>query len=184
MVSNETFEEFRARVLKVSSPRQSKRTGTFSSKSLIRKIRRENPEAKCLSEDNYSRMIRRINELLIEDLFKGYPIELPYNMGNIAIYSRMGKIYKKDDKLVRTMPIDWNATLKLWHKDSKAAENATVVRNLPAKIYRIKYHTKRVGYKNQQYYKFIPCRTLKQQLKELLINNIDVPAYEHGIYID
>lgn len=180
----ETFKEFRARILKVSSPRHSKDTKTFNSKSLIRKIRKENSEAKCLSEDDYSRMIRRINELLIEDLFKGYPIELPYNMGSIAIYSRMGKIYKKEGKLIRTMPINWDSTLKLWHQDAKSAEKAIVLRDLPSKVYRIKYTPKRVGYKNQQYYKFIPCRTLKRQLMELLTNNIDVPAYEHGVYID
>lgn len=178
------YSEFRAKVLKVSSPRQTKQTNTFNSKFLIRSIRKNHPEAKVLTEDAYSRMMRRIGELLIEDMFKGHPIKLPYNMGEIAIYSNMGKIYKREGKLIRTMPINWDNTLRLWHSNSKAAENHTLVRDLPSKVYRIRYKTERVGYKNRQYYKFIPNRTLKLQLKELLINQIDIPAYEYGIHID
>lgn len=176
------YKDFRARVLKLSSPRTSKSTRTYVSKEIIRSVRKKYPKSKIVDEDTYSKIIRRINELLIEELFKTAKITLPYNMGYIMLYSNEGKIYEQDGKLVRTMPVNWDNTLQLWHDNSKAFEKRTLLRDLPHRVYRVKYVTRKVGFKNQQYYIFKPCRELKTKLKNLLNNNIDIPSYEHGIY--
>lgn len=176
------YKEYRARVLKISSPRNSKPTRTYVSKDIIRSIRKGNPKARIVDEDTYSKLIRRVNELLIDELFSTAKITLPYNMGDILIYSNTGKIYEHDGKLVRTMPVKWDETLRLWHSNKKASENHTLLRDLPKKVYRIKYSPKKVGFKNQQYYIFKPCRDIKLKLKSLLENNINIPAYEHGVY--
>lgn len=179
---NDSFQEFRARVLKISSPRNSKSTHTYVSKEIIRNIRKQYAKAKVVDEDTYSKIIRRINELLIEELFNTAKISLPYNMGDIALYSKDGKIYEDNGKLVRTMPVKWSESLKLWYTNPKALEKKVLIRDLPQRIYKIRHICKQVGFKNQQYYTFKPCRDLKLKLKKLLENNINVPAYEHGIY--
>jgi len=177
-----SYNEFRARVLKLSSPRNSKPTRTYVSKDIIRAIRRSDPRAKIVDEDTYSKIIRRINELLVEELFRTAKITLPYNMGEIYLCCNTGKIYEHEGKLVRTMPINWDSTLRLWHSNAKASEKKTLLRDLPKKVYRIRYSHNKVGFKNQQYYVFKPCRDIKLKLKNLLENNINIPAYEHGVY--
>lgn len=176
------YKEFRARILKVTSPRTSKPTRTYISKEIIRNVRKSDPKARIVDEDTYSKLIRRVNELLVEDLLNFAKISFPYNMGDIVLYCKEGKLYEVDGKLVRTMPIKWEETLKLWYDNPKALEKHTLLRDLPKKIYKIKYDTKRVGFKNQQYYTFKPCRELKLKLKKLLEANINIPAYEHGVY--
>ena len=179
-----SYIEFRAGILKVTCPRRTKPTSTLTSKIIIRSIRNKYPKSKVVSEDTYSKIIRRINELLIEELLQGQIINLPYNMGNIILTSKQSKVFMKNGKLVRTAPINWEETLKLWYENSKAFNKKIRVRNLPSTIYRIRYCKSRVSFKNQQYYRFIPCRTLKLKLKELLNNNIGVPAYEYGIHFN
>lgn len=183
-ITENSYSKFRADILKIASPRHTKPTSTLTSKMIIRSIRKTYSESRIVSEDTYSKIIRRINELLIEELFKGQIITLPYNMGNIILTSKMSKIFMSNGKLVRTAPINWSETLKLWYNNSKAYNNKTKVRDLPTTIYRFRYTKSKIGFRNQQYYKFIPCRTLKLKLKELLNNNIGVPAYEYGIHFN
>ena len=177
-----SYAEYRSSVLKLKESRQTKKTKTFHSKYIIRNIKRKHLELKSLPEDVYSKMIRRINELLIEELLQGKVIKFPYLMGSLSIYSNESKMYLKDNKLIKTAPVKWNETLKLWYADTKAKDKKVLIKDSYIKIYKVVYKTRKYSYKNRIHYKFKTCRSLKNIIKNTLNNNINIPSYEHTIY--
>lgn len=102
-------------------------------------------------------------------------------MGIIRITSLKSEIYIKDDKLKRTTVVNWGKTLRLWHENEKARAKKSLVRDVPQTIYSIKWYWRELGFKNQQYYKFLPCRALKLKLKDI-INSKGVPSYERRTF--
>lgn len=179
-MDSNNFKEYRAEVLKLHKPRCSKDTTTLYSKEIIRRIKRNTKVD--IDEDTYSKLIRRINELLIDCLFEGESITLPHKMGFITIYQYETKVTFNDGKLKRNMPIDWNKTLLAWHNNKKLESAKTLVRCLPGKVFSIKYTVPRGSYKNQYFFMFKPAKQLKQRLKEQINTNKGVPAYEYRFY--
>lgn len=175
---NSSYNEFRAEILKLSKPKRFKTTKTLHSKYIIRSVRKQYKESRILPEDTYSQLIRRIHELLIQELFENGSLKLPYRMGTVHITSLESKTYIVDGELIRTTPVNWKDTLKLWYSNEKARAKKVLLRDTPHIVYTIKWSRSRVGFKNQQYYKFLPCRALKLKLKEV-VNTKGVPSYEH-----
>lgn len=176
-----SYNEFRAEVLKLSQPKKFKITKTLHSKYIIRSIRKKYKESHIVSEDIYSQIIRRINELLIPNLFENGSLKLPHKMGMIRIMSYKSDVYIKDGELKRTTSFKWKETLALWHENEKARAKKILIRGTPQPIYSIKWYWRELGFKNKQYYKFIPCRALKLKLKDI-INSKGVPSYERRTF--
>lgn len=174
------FSEYRKHILKVKEPRRSKETSTMVSKTIIRNIKKYYDIS--LQEDLYSKLIRYVNQLLSETLFEGSTIKFPYNMGFISLYKYKTGVIVNDGKLKRTMPIDWDKTLKAWYNNPKLKANKVLVRNLPGHIHRIQYTVPKGSYKHQTLYTFKPSRVLKNKLNKILQENKEVPAYEYGFY--
>lgn len=179
-----SYEEFRASILKISEPRKTKSTKTFYSKFIIRAVKRGHSELKSMSEDTYSKIIRRINELLIEELLEGNVIKFPYNMGTLAIYSNSSDMYMKDGIFIKTAPVKWKETLKLWYTDSRAREKKVLLKDSYKKIYKVTYKTRLISYKNRYKYTWNTSRHLKLIIKNRLNNNIDIPSYERELYFN
>lgn len=178
---NQTYNDFRADVLKLTKPKRFKPTKTLYSKHIIRSIRKKYEKSHIVPEDIYSQLIRRVNELLLDELFTRGSLRLPHHMGVIRIIVRKSSVYIEDGKLMRTTTVNWKETLKLWYENPKARDKKSLVRDVPQNVYRIRWNWVKTGFRNQQYYTFKPCRALKLKLKDI-INTKGVPSYERSIY--
>ena len=70
-----------------------------------------------------------------------------------------------DGKLKTNLPIDWNATTKLWYEDEEARRRKQKVRIETPEIFRVFYKKTTANYNNKMYFQFITNRTLKLMLK-------------------
>lgn len=116
-------------------------------------------------------------------LYESFDFNMPHRMGRLAIRKKkLTPWIDKNDKVVNPLPVDWKATNELWDTDSVAKEKKTLVRhyNKHSKGYVAKwyYSTKTATFKWKSAYVFIPCRTAKQKLAEILKDpNSDVDYY-------
>lgn len=82
-------------------------------------------------------------------------------MGRLEI-RKYPTIITTDGKKVKTnLPIDWQATLKLWYEDEECMKNKQLVRiNIP-EIFRVHYNRNKANYNNKSFYQFSTNRELK-----------------------
>jgi hypothetical protein len=174
------FSNFRKEVLKVAKPRTSYISGSLGVKQAYKYYQKHRPkESKYVLKDSqYYKIIRGINELLIEELYNANIIKFPYRMGYIELKEYNPKVEFRDGKLHNTYYIDWNATLQLWFEDEYSKDNKILVRKRGDKIYRLLYlKGKKAKYNNKIFFKFRFHRSLRQKIKEQVINN-NINAYK------
>ena len=175
------MNEFRREVLKVDKPRKSKETKTLNNYQIYSNIIKKNPYLSYIDKYKFVKIIRKVNQLLAEELLKYGCLQLPLKLGKLIISVYESKILYIDKNLIRTTHVNWDKTLDLWENNDKAKEKKTLVRDLPQNIYRVRWI--REGVKNTRCYTFKTCRSLKLKLKEK-INKEGVPAYEYGVCIN
>jgi hypothetical protein len=61
-------------------------------------------------------------------------------MGTLEIRKKPARVSIVDGKLVTNLPIDWDATLKLWYEDKESFENKTLVRVESEEIFKVYYN--------------------------------------------
>jgi len=61
-------------------------------------------------------------------------------MGSLEIRKKPSRISIVDGKLVTNLPIDWDATLRLWYEDKESFDNKTFVRVENEEIYKVYYN--------------------------------------------
>lgn len=164
----ETFKEFRGRVLKRSCKRQSKIRkciGVYDAYKYIRKNKWYNI-GRPLTEHEFYSIIRDINQLLAEELSKGNTVTFPYRMGALELRKSKRGTSIKNGKLNITYPINWDATLKLWYKDKEAMQDKILVRDENNTVYHIRYNKYKAVYNNKIYYHFAVNRIIRQNLRD------------------
>ena len=165
------YNEFAKEVKKVTSKRTHKVSGSLGVKDAYNHYRKNRPKEKkfAITESDYFKIIRMLNEVVASQLSKGYEIKLPYRTGSLLV--ERFKIEPKIDengKLVFRAPIDWDATLKLWYESPEDKENKTLVKTEKRDIFKVVYNKKNVNYNNNSLIMFSPTRTLKTKIKEEL----------------
>ena len=116
-------------------------------------------------------------------LYDSFDFIMPHRMGMLAIRKKkLTPWIDENNNLVNPLPVDWKTTMDLWDTDPVAKEKKTLVRhyNKHTKGYVAKwyYTTKNATYKWKSAYAFIPCRTAKQMLAEVLKDpNNDIDYY-------
>jgi hypothetical protein len=131
----------------------------------------------------YSKIIRYIHSLLKESLLSTGSIDLPYGLGRFEIKSHNGVIYMKDNKVKRSMAVNWEETLKYWFSNENGEKKKILIYNKQGPIYRVVWVRKKLRTKNLVYYSFNTSRTLKKELKQQILNK-GVPAYEQRFHND
>ena len=116
----------------------------------------------------YSKVIRKVNELLCQQFLKGYDIELPHRLGKIQLVKVKSKYEFDGDKIKTNQYVDWDATLKLWFEDNESKNKKLLVRHTVKEKFIITYNKKTANYKNQFFYAFRPTRGFKLLLKEAI----------------
>ena len=175
------FKEFIKEVKKVNNERHHKVSNSYGSKDAFhyyRKIRPDNSEY-VLTDCQYLRIIRLINDQLRTNLIEGKDVILPEKMGRLELRKHTNKIAFKEGKLKITNPVDWNATLKLWYDNPISKNKKQLVRQETQETFRVNYNKSKANYNNKIFYDFYTNRELKLGLKKnIKLNKID--AFKYG----
>lgn len=162
------YREFKQEVQKVDKSRIHKVTGSigvYQSYKWIRKHKWLNI-GRPLKEGEFYRIVRRINSYLAEELSRGREIRLPHRMGSLEIRKRPTRVAIVDGKLVTSLPIDWDKTLKLWYEDKEAFDNKVLVRIETEEVFKVYYNKQNANYNNKSFYEFKPNREIKRKLSK------------------
>jgi hypothetical protein len=174
------FEDFIKDIKKVNKERHCTVNNSYGSKDAFRFYRKIKPtDSKyVLTDCQYLKIIRLINNVLRESLIQGNDVLLPEKMGRLELRKR--SIYKKfkDGKLKTNSPIDWNATLKLWYENPICKEKKQLVRQDIEELFKVYYNTTKANYNNKTFYEFLINRDIKVGLKKnIKLNKIDAFTY-------
>lgn len=159
--------EFLKEVKKVNGPREHEVRGSLGVYDAYKWYRKNKPHDKkyVLTESQYFSIIRKVNLALRDELFKGGDIKFPCRMGSIEIRKYLPTITTDGKKVKTNLPIDWNATLKLWYEDKQSYDEKFLVRINVPEIYRVYYNKTLANYNNKSFYQFTPNRELKLGIK-------------------
>lgn len=162
-----TYDNFKKTVLNVEGPRVHKITNSIGVYDAYKWIRKNKwlDIGTPVSEHDFYKIIRSINEQLILLLLSGGNLQLPQRMGTIELRKRPVVYDIKSGKLKVSAPIDWDRTLKLWYEDEESFNKKTLVKMEEKEIFQIYYNKSKATYKNKSFYQFRPNRDLKVQLK-------------------
>lgn len=163
-------EEFIREVRRLNDTRVHKVTGSIGIYQAYKYIRKHKwfNIGRPLKEGEFYRIIRGINSYLAEELSKGKEIKLPHRMGTLEIRKRPTRVAIVDGKLVTNLPIDWDATLKLWYEDKESFDNKTLVRVENEEVYKVYYNKKDANYNNKSFYEFRPNREIQRNLTKYI----------------
>lgn len=161
------MDEFRKQVLKVKGPRKHKihnSYGVYDSYKYIRK-NKWMEIGHPVTEHDFYRVIREVNNNLAYLLSYGVDISLPHHMGRLEVRKYDANIHIKDGKVITNLPIDWDRTLKLWSEDEKAYEERVLVKMEEKEIFKVYYNRGKAIYNNKGFFDFKVNRDLKKKLK-------------------
>lgn len=172
-------KEFIKKVKKVDSPRVHKVHKSFGVYDAYKWYRKNKPNDKkyVLTESQYFKIIRNINNALRELLILGYEVPLPERLGKLEVRKYPVLITKDGDKIKTNLPIDWNATLKLWYEDDQLFKDKYLVRVNTPELFKIFYNKSSANYNNKSYYQFSANRELKRGIKNATKENPYFDAY-------
>lgn len=162
------MDEFRRQVLKVNGPRKHKIRNSFGTYDAYKWIRKNKwlDIGIPVSEHDFYRIIRTVNNEIANMLSKGQDMNLPHQMGRLEIRKYDAKITIVNNRVITNLPIDWDRTLKLWSEDEEAYKNRTLVKMEEKEIFKIYYNKGKANYTNKSFIYFDVNRELKKQLKK------------------
>lgn len=121
-------------------------------------------------EHDYYAIIRTVNKVLISKFLTTGLIRLPERMGDVVLRKYPSKITINKGKVQTNLPIDWNATLKLWSEDKESYKNKVLIKREEKEIFKILYDKSKALYNNKSFYNFNLNRSAKIALKRQLKN--------------
>lgn len=162
------MDEFRKQVLKVDGPRVHRINNSFGVYDSYKYIRKNKwfDIGQPITEHQFYSIIRRVNNLLAEELLHGHDINLPCRMGTIEVRKYDARISIKEGKIKTNLPIDWDRTLKLWSEDEEAYKERTLIKMEEKEIFKVLYNRIKANYNNKSFYEFNINRDLKRRLKQ------------------
>ena len=162
------YQEFRSEIQKAGEHRVHKVTGSTGVYDAYKWIRKNKwlDIGRPLKEGEFYRIIRKINQYLADELSNGHEIRLPHRLGTLELRKRPTRVEIVDNKLVTTLPIDWDATLKLWYEDEEAYLNKTLVRVENEEVFKVYYNKGYANYNNKTFYTFKPNRELQRNISK------------------
>ena len=172
-------QEFTNSIKRVTDSRKHKVTGSLGVYDAFKWYRKNKPSSKdyVVTESQYFTIIRRINEAMREELILNGDLLFPCRMGRLEIRKYPAIITTEGKKIKTNLPIDWDATLKLWYEDQESLDNKTLVRVNVPEIFRVYYNKAKANYNNKSFYQFSVNRELKKLLKHAIKNNPGFDAF-------
>ena len=173
-------EEFKTIIKKAKGPHNHKvknSLGVYDAYKYYRKIRPKFKEY-VLTESQYFAIVRRINEALREEFVNGDDLIFPYRMGVLEIRKYPAIITTEGKKIKTNLPIDWDATLKLWYEDEECRDSKTLVRVNVPELFKVYYNKYKATYNNKAFYQFSTNRELKRMIKHAIKTNPSFDAFD------
>jgi hypothetical protein len=172
-------QQFVSKVKNVKGPREHKVTGSWGVYDAYKWYRKHKPSDKkyILTESQYFSIIREINNRLRDSFVKGNDIKLPCRLGRLEVRKYPAVITSDGNRIKTNLPIDWDATLKLWYEEPKYYEEKFLVRVNVPEIYRVYYNKATALYNNKSFYQFSPNRELKKGLKHSIREDSSFDAF-------
>lgn len=160
--------EFINNIKKVKGSRKHKVSGSNGVYDAYKYIRKNKwfDIGKPISEHDFYTIIRQVNNLLVDELIKGNDIKLPHKLGKLELRKYEKKVSFINGRLCTNLPIDWDATLRLWAEDKEAYKEKILVRAEEKEIFKILYNKSKANYNNKSFYEFDANRDLKRKLKQ------------------
>lgn len=181
--NQKTYAEYRSKVLSSNGPHIYTVTNSYGVYDYYKYYRHNRPKDRSyykMNEKQYYKLIRTVNEYLIDLLFKNMRVELPDNFGELIIQRRDATVSYKNGKVKTNRPVNWEETLKLWFEDSEAERNKTLVRWDVNNVTTIDYKKVYAKFPNKAFYEFQIVRKLKRRLSSLLAET----GFETPFFVD
>lgn len=161
-------KEWLAKIKKIHNTKTHTTPKSINIKLIFQELRRHNFYNKGkVTEQQFYAIIKEVNELLAAQLCQGLTIKLPYGLGCIESYKYNNPIKFKEGKLIVKRPIDWKATLNLWHSDSDSYNQKILIRREWQTMIKIKWNRLGCKCKNIKYFSFKPARSLVHKINVL-----------------
>lgn len=167
------LDEFRKRVIRAEEDKHHfKVTNSNGTKEAWRWIKKNNwlNIGQPISERELGLIVKTINLALQDQLLDGKDVLFPNRMGRLEVRKFKAKLEYVDNKLVTTLPVDWNRTIQLWWEDEESYKLKRLVRYEASDRFSIYYNKEYANYANKTYYKFTPVRPFRIKLKNKIIN--------------
>lgn len=166
------MNQFRKNILKVTDSRKHKVRGSYGIYDSYKWIRKNKwlNIGQPLTEHQFYKIIRTINNYLGDSLIQGHDIHLPCSMGTLETRKYDVSFKFENGKVKTNLPIDWDKTLKLWAEDEEAFKEKTLVKMEEKEIFRVYYNRAKADYNNKSFYEFNINRDLKIRLKHKIKN--------------
>lgn len=176
-----SFKEFLKEVKNVKKERHHKITNSYGSKDAFHYYRKIRPQETkyVLTDCQYLAIIRQINNHLRNFLIEGKDVLLPERMGRLELRKYANSIKFEEGKLKTNLPVDWNATLKLWYDNPSSKIKKQLVRQENVDTFRVFYNRNMANYNNKTFYEFDLNREIKVGLKNNIKQN-KIDAFKHG----
>ena len=174
------YNEFLKDIKKVSNERHHKVNNSYGSKDAFHYYRKIKPNDSkyVLTDCQYLKIIRLINDELRKSLIEGKDVLLPERMGRLELRKSKNSIKFVDGKLKTNLPVNWGATLKLWYDNPSSKNKKQLVRQETIETYRVYYNKNKANYNNKSFYEFSTNREIKVGLKKnIKLNKIDAFTY-------
>lgn len=153
-------------IKKVRGPR-AKRAKAFPRRKLYEDSLPRLPEG--MGYMAWRRLVRMINEEMVEDLLAGKVVKLPHRMGSLSIRRKDRKVKMGDDgKPYVNTPIDWGATVRLWAEDADARSRKTLLHHESRHVYAVLWTKDNISYLSENRITFRVARPVKLRIKERL----------------
>ena len=178
---NMTLEQYRSS--KVNPVRKYAVNNSYGVYDYYKYYRHNRPKDRSyykMNEYQYYKLIRTVNEYLIDLLFKDSRVSLPNHLGEIIIRKSAITVKIENGKVKTNRPINWEATIRLWFEDPEAERNKTLVRWEPDELYGIEYKKNGAIFPNKSFYDLQILRRIKQRLSSLLAEK----TYDTPFFID
>lgn len=170
----DSYSKFKSSILHLQDKRIHKVTNSLGVYDAYKYIRKNKwfDIGRALTEHEFYQIIRKINNLLANELCNGEDVVFPNRMGQLELRKR-NSIPSLDSKgkLKVTYAIDWDTTLKLWYEDKEAFNNKTLVKIPEKSIFRVRYNKDKANYNNKSFMEFQVTRDIKTRLKHNIKNN-------------
>ena len=174
------YDDFLKDIKKVHCNRNHKVTNSYGSKDAFKYYRKTKPlDSKyVLTDCQYLKIIRLINNQLRDKLILGEDVLLPERMGRLELRKYAPIIKFENNKLKTSLPINWQETLKLWYENPISKKKKQLVRQENSFTFRVYYNRNKANYNNKSFYEFCTNRDIKIGLKKnIKLNKLDAFIY-------
>lgn len=125
-----------------------------------------------LKEEEFSKILRGVCQLIGDYLLEGNLVTLPFKLGVLGVEVTKHKSYfDEEGKFVNTAPVHWGNTNKLWDSDPEAKANKVLIRCENTNIYYLKYYKSKARFHNRKFISFKTCRTMRAKMVKLAQTN-------------